>query len=218
MVPQLAQGLVSKFLNQPSYMQGVTDVLTMLSDSSKLPRQSRYKRDSWSGPSVQDKVRRRECGSTRFVASGHFSVCFKHTDNDGNEYAVKVSLRNDDGAVPFYQWLWDGKKWEDNEHYPVLYFFGKIRGFDVCVMEWLECGCYLESIDYWAATGDRYEVESRKYEHTDYTMPLLEAGEELDMLAMKFRLGFDIHSENMRQRDDGTIVFSDPFGFTQKRH
>lgn len=218
MVPQLVQGLVSKFLTQPSYMQGVTDVLTMLSDSSKLPRNGRYKRGSWCGQDVQDKVRRRQCGSTEFVASGHFSVCFKHTDNDGNEYAIKVSLRNDDGAVPFYQWLWEGKKWEDNEHFPVLHFFGKVHGYDVCVMEWLDDGCYLDSVDYWAATGDRYEVESRKYEHNDCTMTLLEAGEELDNLASNLRLNFDIHGENMRCRYDGTVVFSDPFGFTQKRH
>ena len=218
MVPQLAQGLVNKFLTQPSYMHGVTDVLTMLSDSSKLPRQNRYK-GGWSGwNDVADKVRRRQCGSTEFVASGHFSVCFRHTDNDGNDYAIKVSLRNDDGAVPYYKWLWENKKWLDSEHYPELFFFGKVCGFDVCVMEWLEDGCSMESVDYWAATGERYEVENRRYEHTDYTMTLLEAGEELVQLSLKLRLNFDIHSENMRQRDDGTIVFSDPFGFTKKRH
>ena len=218
MVPQLAQSLVNKFLNQPTYMQGVTDVLTMLSDSSKLPRQSRYKWGSWGGAGVSSKVRRRKCGSTEFVASGHFSVCFKHTDNAGNDYAIKVSLRNDDGAVPYYTWLWEGKKWLDSEHYPELFFFGNVRGFDVCVMEWLEDGCWMEGVDYWAATGDRYEVENRQHEQTEYTMALLEAGEELDNLALKLRLNFDIHGENMRQRDDGTVVFSDPFGFTQERH
>lgn len=218
MVPQLVQGLVSKFLTQPSYMQGVTDVLTMLSDSSKLPRQSRYKKGSWGFAGVQDKVRRRKCGSTEFVASGHFSVCFLHTDDDGDKYAIKVSLRNADGAVPYYKWLWEGEKWEDNEHFPILHFFGKVRGYDVCVMEWLEDACYLDSVDYWAATGDRYGVEELRHEHNDHTMTLLEAGEELAALSQDLRLNFDIHSENMRCRYDGTIVFSDPFGFTQKRH
>lgn len=217
MVPQLAQGLVNKFLNQPSYMQGVTAVVTMLSDSSKLPRVSRYKW-GWDGPAVGDKVRRRKCGSTEFVASGHFSVCFKHTDNAGNEYVIKVSLRNDDGAVPYYKWLWDNKKWLDREHFPELFFFGKVRGFDVCVMEWLDACCWMESVDYWAATGDRYEVEKLRHEHNSYTMTLLEAGEELNNLALKLRLNFDIHSENMRCRYDGTVVFSDPFGFIRKEH
>lgn len=217
MVPQLAQGLVNKFLTQPTYMQGVTDVLTMLSDSSKLPRDSRYKwgRDC---PDVEDKVRRRKCGSTEFVDYGHFSVCFLHTDDDGDKYAIKVSLRNDDGAVPYYKWLGEGKKWLDSEHFPELFFFGKIRGFDVCVMEWLENGCYLEGVEYWAAIGDRYEVENRRHEHTDNTMTLLEAGEELDALSQDLRLNFDLHSENMRCRYDGTIVFSDPFGFVRVRH
>lgn len=218
MVPQLVQGLVNKFLTQPSYMQGVTDVLTMLSDSSKLPRNGRYKRGTWCGADVTDKVRRRKCGSTEFVASGHFSVCFKHADNDGNEYAIKVSLRSDDGAVPYYKWLWEGKKWLDSEHFPELFFFGKVSGFDVCVMEWLDDGCYLDRVDYWAATGDRNEVEKYVCEHNAHTMTLLEAGEELDKLALNLRLVFDIHVENMRCRYDGTVVFSDPFGFVQVRH
>ena len=38
MVPQLAQALVSRYVSQPTYMQGVTDVLTMLTDSRKLAR------------------------------------------------------------------------------------------------------------------------------------------------------------------------------------
>ena len=215
MVPQLAQGLVNKFLNQPSYMQGVTDVLTMLSDSSKLPLQTRC---TWAPPYVGDKVCRRKCGSTEFVASGHFSVCFKHTDNYGNEYAIKVSLRNDDGAVPYYKWLWEGKKWLDSKHFPELFFFGRVRGFDVCVMEWLYDGCCLEGVDYWAVTGERSEVEKAQREHTDSTMTLLEAGEELAELSTNLLLNFDIHSENMRCRYDGTIVFSDPFGYAHKRH
>ena len=219
MVPQLAQALVNKYVNQPTYMQGVTDVITMLKDNRRLARSTYY---SPTKPnrvtSVYQKMRRRVCGSTSYVDHGHFSVCFKHTDKDGDEYAIKVSLREYDGAPPFYQWVWENKKWEDNEHYPFLYFFGKVCGFDVCVMEWLPDGFYCEGIDYCAVSGDRSEVESRRHEHTAYTESLLEAGEELAELGRELMLDFDIHSENLRDRGDGVPVFSDPFGFIRKEH
>lgn len=219
MVPQLAQALVNRYVNQPTYMQGVTDVITMLKDNRKLARRTDYCYNKRSRlTAVDQKVHRYDCGRTGFVSSGHFSVCFKHTDEDGDEYAIKVSLREDDGALPFYKWAWENKKWEDNEHFPVLYFFGKVRGYDVCVMEWLPNSSYLEGMDYWAAIGDRYEVESRTYEHDYYTMSLLEAGEELYELSDRLGLNFDIHGENMRYREDGTLVYSDPFGFVRKEH
>ena len=219
MVPQLAQALVQKFINQPTYMQGVTDVLTMLKDNRKLARNTDY---SPTKPNritdVYQKMHRRTCGNTSFVDHGHFSVCFKHTDKDGDEYAIKVSLREDDGAPPFYKWVWENKKWEDNEHYPVLYFFGKVCGYDVCVMEWLSDGSQLSGLGYWAAVGGRSEVEDRPSEHEHHTMRLLEAGEELALLSETMGLSFDLHSENVRCRDDGTLVYSDPFGFIRKEH
>ena len=219
MVPQLAQALVSRYFNQPTYMQGVTDVITMLKDNRKLAR------STYSSPTkpnrttnVYQKMRRRVCGNTSFVDHGHFSVCFKHTDKDGDEYAIKVSLREDDGAPPFYKWVWENKKWEDSEHYPFLYFFGKVCGFDVCVMEWLPDDCYLDMPDYWAAIGERRKVERHPSEQKPYTERLLEAGEELALLSETLGLNFDLHSENVRCRDDGTLVYSDPFGFIRKEH
>ena len=219
MVPQLAQALVNKFVNQPTYMQGVTDVVTMLKDNRKLARNTYYsatKRKRLT--SVEQKTRRYACGNTSYVSSGHFSVCFQHIDKYGDRYAVKVSLREDDGALPFYKWVWENKKWEDSEHFPVLYFFGKVFGYDVCVMEWLPESSYLSGLDYWAATGDRQRVENRLSEQEPYTERLLEAGEELALLSELIGLDFDLHSENMRCRDDGTLVYSDPFGFVRKEH
>ena len=219
MVSQLAQALVSRYINQPTYMRGVTDVVTMLKDNRKLARNTDYyatKRNRLT--SVDQKIRRYVCGSTSYINNGHFSVCFKHTDKDGDQYAIKVSLRGDDGAPPFYKWVWDNKKWEDSEHFPVLYFFGKVCGYDVCVMEWLPDSSYLNGLDYWAAIGERCEVEDRPSEHEHYTRRLLEAGEELALLSELAGLNFDIHSENMRCRDDGTLVYSDPFGFIRKEH
>ena len=218
MVSQLAQALVSRYVNQPTYMQGVTDVVTMLNDNRKLARHTYYydtKRKRLT--SVDQKIRRFACGSTRFISNGHFSVCFKHTDKDGDEYAIKVSLREDDGASPFYKWVWENKKWEDSEHFPVLYFFGKVCGYDVCVMEWLPSGSCLSGLDYWAAVGGRCYVECI-HDRKPYTMRLCEAGEELALLSETLGLNFDLHSENMRCREDGTIVYSDPFGFIRKEH
>ena len=220
MVPQLAQALVSRYVNQPTYMQGVTDVITMLKDNRKLARNTLTYHDKKPNrlTSVDQKVRRRDCGNTSFVSSGHFSVCFKHTDKDGDQYAIKVSLREDDGAPPFYKWVWENKKWEDSEHFPVLYFFGKVCGYDVCVMEWLPDSGDMLVLDYWAAVGYRREVENSPNEQEHYTMRLLEAGEELVLLSELAGLNFDLHSENMRCRDDGTLVYSDPFGFVRKEH
>lgn len=219
MVPQLAQALVSRYINQPTYMQGVTDVVTMLVRKQKLPRNtyytdSRKRRDTC----AEDRLVRRLVGNTEFCNSGHFSLCFQHTDADGTDYAIKVSLRDDDGAVPYYKWLWENKKWVDSPHFPELFFVGKVRGFDVCVMEWLPDGFYCDGIDYWAVSGDRDEVESRRHEHTKYTESLLEAGEELAELGSKLMLGLDIHSENLRDRGDGVPVLSDPFGFIRREH
>ena len=215
MVPQLAQDLVQKFINQPTYMQGVTDAMTMLVHKQKLARNTPYKHSRKERDTcVWDRLLRRVVGNTSFWNHGHFS----HTDKDGTDYAIKVSLREDDGAVPFYKWVWENKKWEDSEHFPVLYFFGKVCGYDVCVMEWLPDDGYLDVLDYWAAVGERYEVEDRPSEHEHYTMRLLEAGEELALLSELLGLDFDLHEENMRCREDGTLVYSDPFGFIRKEH
>ena len=219
MVPQLAQALVSRYVSQPTYMQGVTDVITMLTDNRKLARTTYFQAGKTVRiTSVDQKIRRRACGNTSYVAGGHFSLCFRHTDKAGDQYAIKVSLREDDGAPTFYKWVWENKKWEDNEHYPFLYFFGKVRGYDVCVMEWLpECG-YQTGMDYYAVMGERCEVESRPSEQEPYTERLLEAGEELALLSKTVGLDFDIHNENVRFRDDGTLVISDPFSFIRKEH
>lgn len=219
MVPQLAQALVNKFINQPTYMQGVTDVVTMLVRKHKLPRNTYYfdskkQRDTC----VEDRLLRRRVGNTESWDSGHFSMCFLHTDADGTDYAIKVSLRDDDGAVPYYKWLWENKKWVDSPHFPKLFFVGKVRGFAVCVMEWLPYCFYCEGIDSWAVEGDRVAVESRQHEYTEHTESLLEAGEELYELGSELGLMLDIHSSNLRDRGDGVPVFSDPFGFIQKRH
>lgn len=218
MVPKLAQALVNKFINQPTYMQGVTDVVTMLVRKQKLARNTYYKNNKKRDTGVEDRLLRSRVGNTKSWNSGHFSVCFRHTDKNGTDYAIKVSLREDDGAVPYYRWLWENKKWEDSEHYPVLYFVGKVYGFDVCVMEWLPAGFYCDGVDYCAASGDRCEVERSRHEHKEYTESLLEAGEELAKLGRKLKLGLDIHSENLRDRGDGVPVFSDPFGFMRKEH
>ena len=220
-VPNLAQALVQKFIKQPTYMQGVTDAVTMIRSNVKLPRNTRYNKKSKRSIAhlaVEQLVIRRSVGSTEFWSSGHFSACFRHVDEGGQEYAIKISLRADDGAVPYYRWVWENKKWEDSEHFPVLHFFGKVCGYDVCVMEWLPDRSYLDALDYWAAMGDRCEVENYTSEHEHYTMSLLEAGEELRRLSKLLRLGFDIHGENMRLREDGTLVYSDPFGFMRKGH
>ena len=219
MVPQLAQALVNRYINQPTYMQGVTDVVTMLVRKHKLPRNTYYtcskkRRDTC----AEDRLVRRQVGNTEYCASGRFSLCFQHTDADGTDYAIKVSLRDDDGALHYYKWLWENKKWVDSPHFPELFFVGKVRGFDVCVMEWLPDNGFLPGLDYWAAVGERYEVERCPSEQEPYTMRLLEAGEELASLSETLGLNFDIRSENIRCRDDGTLVYSDPFSFIRKEH
>lgn len=218
MVPQLVQGLVNKFLTQPSYMQGVTDAVTMVRSNIKLPRNKRYRnkasKNSIAHRDVSQLISRSSVGSTKFWANGHFSVCFRHVDKDGYEYAIKISLRADDGAVPYYQWVYENKLWLSNEHFPEILFVGKVAGFDVTVMEWLpdDWGGW-DNDEYYAACGIVGEV-TYKDEHE----LLIEAGEKLREFADTGGYTIDIHGENLRRRDDYTLVICDPLSFKRQEH
>ena len=221
-VPQLAQALVRKFINEPTYMQGVTDAVTMIRSNVKLPRvrrprNIRYNRKgkhSIAHLDVEQLVSRRSVGSTEFWSSGHFSTCFRHASAYGQEYAIKISLRVDDGAVPYYRWVYANKLWLSNYHFPEIQFVGKVAGFDVTVMEWLPDGWgEWDDDEYYAACGidEAVNYESKHEE-------LVKAGQELREFEETAGYHFDIHRENLRRRDDGTLVICDPLSFKIREH
>lgn len=193
----LVYELINRFLNPPKWFACVETVrsaaLRSVSSDETCESPARH---------VPNDLLR----DAKEVSNGHYGKVFIFDD-----YAVKVCLDPDDGAIAFLEWV----KKHPNKHFPTVYYTQNKGGVFIAIMGKLSPLTRIGGVG-----------AEREDERTAFRSVALWGGLPAEcaewptlqkaavMLSNSGLLGHfysDLHEYNWMKREDGTLVCNDPF-------